>query len=103
MKRVENAMVDAGYHRKVPSFFFECLVYNCPDELFTRPTWTPTLKAVVSSIYSALESSEPPGIDERWVETNEAKYLFFGAQKWTRKDGREFAFAAWNFPKLGDA
>lgn len=103
MKRLENAMVEAGYHREVPSYFVECLVYNSPDEYFTRSTWSATVKAVVARVYSELEGSEPSENDVRWVEVNEAKYLFLGAQKWTRTDGRDFAYAAWNFLALGDA
>jgi hypothetical protein len=39
MKRVENAMVEENAHREVPSFFIECLVYNCPDSIFARSSW----------------------------------------------------------------
>jgi hypothetical protein len=103
LKRLENAMVDAGYHREVPSFFVECLVYNCPDLLFDASTWTETVNGVLSHIYSSLEGVEPADDDERWLEVNEAKYLFHGAQKWTRQDGRDFAYAGWNYLALGDA
>lgn len=96
LKRLENAMVDAGYHREVPSFFVECLVYNSPDSIFGRSTWTEIVKGVISHIRSSLEGAEPTANSERWLEVNEAKYLFSTAQKWTRQDGRDFALACWN-------
>lgn len=103
LKRLENTMVDAGYHREVPSFFVECLVYNCPDELFMASTWTETVKGVLAHIYSALEGAEPSEEDERWVEVNGIKFLFHVRQKWTRQDGRDFAYACWTNLGLGDA
>jgi len=101
MKRVENAMVDAGVHREVPSFFIECLVYNCPDPVLKRSTWTGVVKGSLSHIWDELQGSEPDENSQRWDEVNECKYLFFGRQKWTRADGRDFAKAAWNHLGLG--
>lgn len=97
MKRVENAMVVAGDHREVPSFFVECLVYNCPDSIFLEPTWTKTIRGVIVHIWNGLEGAEPTEQSERWLEVNECKYLFSSAQAWSRKDGRDFAKAAWNY------
>jgi hypothetical protein len=97
MKRVENAMVVAGDHREVPSFFVECLVYNCPDSIFLEPTWTKTIRGVIVHIWNGLEGVEPTDESERWLEVNECKYLFAASQVWTRKDGRDFAKASWNY------
>jgi hypothetical protein len=97
MKRVENAMVTAGVHREVPSYFVECLIYNCPDHVFTRSTWTDTVRGVIVYVWQGLQGSEPATGSERWVEVNECKYLFFGGQAWDRADGRDFALAAWNY------
>lgn len=104
LKRLENAMMAEGYHREVPSYFVECLVYNCPDEIFRRLTWTSTVKGVLGAIYQATQSDiEPDDDDERWMEVNGVKYLFHGTQKWTRKDAREFAYAGWNYLGLENA
>lgn len=97
MKRVENAMVDAGIHREVSSFFIECLVYNCPNLLLKRTTWTATIRDVIVHIWNELQGAEPKDDAKRWLEPNEYKYLFHSAQPWTRQDGREFAKAAWNY------
>lgn len=102
LKRLENAMAEADYHREVPSFFVECLVYNCPDEIFSRSPWTAVVKATLAHIYTSLDGPEPSAQDDRWVEVNEAKYLFSGVQKWTRQDARDFAYAGWNYLGLGD-
>jgi hypothetical protein len=100
MKRIENLMVANDIHRVVPSFFVECLVYNCPDEIFRRSTWTDAVKGVICHIWDNLEGDEPADNSKRWLEVNECKYLFTSAQDWTRKDGRDFAHAAWNYLEL---
>lgn len=101
LKRLENAMVVADYHREVPSFFVECLVYNCPDSLFAAATWTATVEGVLAHIYNSLNGVEAINEEDRWLEVNGAKFLFHGAQKWTRKDARDFAYAGWNYLGLG--
>lgn len=95
LKRVENAMVSAGKHREVPSFFIECLVYNCPDSVLKLPTWTDTVRGLLVHIWNGLEGPEPAS--GRWLEVSECKYLFNSSQKWNRADGRDFAKAAWNY------
>ena len=97
MKRTENAMAEKGVFRELPSFFMECLAYNCPDRVFTTSTWEECLKEMLIYIYSNLQGDEPESETERWVEVNECFYLFHSEQKWTREDGREFAKAAWNY------
>ena len=90
LKRVENAMVTAEVHREVPSYFIECLVYNCPDGVLNGSTWTTIVKNVLGHIWEGLEGNEPDEAGSRWLEVNRCKYLFSGAQKWTRQDGRDF-------------
>jgi hypothetical protein len=98
LKRVENAMLEAKVHREVASFLMECLVYNCPDIVFGRSTWTELVRGLLGHIWNDLQGDEEPSEgSERWLEVNECKYLFHAAQKWTRADGRDFAYAAWNY------
>jgi hypothetical protein len=98
MKRVENAMVENNAHREVPSFFIECLVYNCPDSIFARSSWTDRVSAMLVHIWEDLQGdAEPDEESDRWLEVNECKYLFHARQKWSRADGRDFAKAAWNY------
>jgi hypothetical protein len=97
MKRVENAMVVDDVHTEVPSYFIECLLFNCPNELFGKATWTATIKGLIFHIWDSLEGDEPDDVDLRWVEVNHCKWLFHSAQKWSRQDGRAFAKAAWNY------
>jgi len=101
MKRVENVMVENGLHREVPSYFVECLVYNCPDDILKQATWVDTMKGVIYHLWSELEGSEPQDAGKRWLEVSEWKYLFRSGQTWTRQDGRDFAQAAWNYLELG--
>lgn len=100
LKRVENAMVSNGSHREVPSFFVECLVYNCADSMFDQSSWTAIIRSVLVHIYDSLDGAEPAEEGDRWLEVNGAKFLF-GAQKWSRKDGRDFVIAAWSYLGLG--
>jgi hypothetical protein len=102
LKRLENAMASDGTHREVPSFFTECLVYNCPDSLFAASTWTETVESVLAHIYNSLGGDEPSNQNDRWLEVNGIKFLFHVRQKWSRKDGRDFALACWNYLGLGD-
>lgn len=95
LKRIENAMAEDGTFRELPSFFMECLAYNCPDNVFTHPTWTECLQAMLLHIWNNLQGDEPT--TGRWLEVNECFFLFHSNQKWTREDGREFTRAAWNY------
>lgn len=101
VKRLENAMVDAGDQRTVESYFLECLVYNCPDAILNLTTWVDTIKGVLRHIWNGLQGDEPSGESERWLEVNGIKFLFHVSQRWTRADGRDFANAAWNYLELG--
>jgi len=95
LKRIENTMAADEAFRELPSFFMECLAYNCPDDVFSHSTWTERLRAMLFYIWDNLQGDEP--VEGRWLEVNECFFLFHSDQKWTRKDGREFAKAAWNY------
>jgi hypothetical protein len=97
LKRTENAMVTVGKHREVPSFFVECLVYNCPDWLFFEATWTDRIRRILGHIWEGTQGDVEPATPDRWLEVNRCKYLFGPHQGWSRKDGRDFAKAAWNY------
>jgi hypothetical protein len=95
LKRIENVMAADGTFRELPSFFMECLAYNCPDHVFSLSTWTERLRTMLFYIWDNLQGDEPD--EGRWLEVNECFFLFHTDQKWTREDGREFAKAAWNY------
>jgi hypothetical protein len=97
LKRVENAMLENEVHREVQSFFIESLVYNCPDSIINKSTWVDTISGILVHVWNSLEGDEPSESSERWREVNGFKYLFHPDQKWTRADGRDFAYAAWNY------
>lgn len=101
LKRVENAMVADGSHREASSFFVECLVYNCPNQLFLADTWVETIRDLLQHMRSELKGSEPTVNTLRWHEVNDIKFLFHGKQVWTRADGRDFARSAWKYLGYG--
>ncbi|MEZ8199112.1 nucleotidyltransferase domain-containing protein [Vibrio splendidus] len=96
LKRVQNLMASTDTFRDLPSYFIESLVFNCPDVLFEYPTWTERVKQILIYIWEELQGDNEP-VNGRWVEANDCFYLFHSGQKWNRKDGREFAHAAWNY------
>lgn len=95
LKRIENKMAEDGVFRELPSFFIECLAYNCPNSVFARSTWTDRLREMLVHIWNELQGDEPN--EGRWVEVSDCFYLFHSDQKWSRADGREFAKVAWNY------
>jgi hypothetical protein len=97
LKRTALAMESGGQHRPVPSFFIECLAYNCPNHVLCRSTWTETVRLALAHIWDELQGPEPDAEAKRWLEVNECFYLFHPGQKWSRADGRDFAQAAWQF------
>jgi hypothetical protein len=97
LKRVENEMVALAAHRDLPSYFVECLAYNCPDAVFKRATWTDVVRGCLGHMWESLQGEEPSDTSVRWLEANECFYLFHPGQKWSRSDGREFALAAWKY------
>lgn len=100
LKRIENILVDRGDIEALPSYFMECLVYNIPNHILQRPTWTDTVRGVLVQIWQSLEGPEPQ--EGRWLEPNEVKYLFHQNQPWTRDDGRALAASAWSYLGLGE-
>jgi hypothetical protein len=94
-------MVDANAFREMPSYFIECLAYNCPDSIFDRPSWTALVRDMLVHIWNDLQGDEPSEDGQRWLEVNGCMYLFHSSQKWSRADGREFAYAAWNYLGYG--
>lgn len=98
LKRAANEMESGRTHRSVPSFFIESLVYNCPDHAFGHANWRERVQFVLAHIWEGLQSdAEPTAEEDRWVEVNGYKFLFHPDQKWNRADGRDFAYAAWNY------
>ena len=90
-------MVVDSVHRELPSYFMECLAYNCPDSVFTEPTWIATIRGMLGHLWTSLQGEEPTDSSVRWLEANACFYLFHDDQKRKRSDGREFAHAAWNY------
>lgn len=102
LKRVALAMAEENESRALPSYFIECLVYNCSDHIFGRTRWTDIVKGCLFEMWDDLEGEEPALEEERWMEVNEVFFLFHGSQEWTRKHGRDFSFDAWNYLDLGE-
>jgi hypothetical protein len=101
LKRIENAMAEVNAFRGLPSYLVECLAYNCPDSVFRQPSWASTIREMLAHIWTELQGNEPPEEGKRWLEGNERLFLFHSSQKWSRQDGRDFAYSAWNHYGFG--
>lgn len=97
LKRLENVLVTETGRKAIPSYFVECLAFNCPDAVFAASTWTEVLKEMLLAIWNNTQGEEPVQESKRWVEVNRCYFLFHPQQKWTRADAREFVQAAWTY------
>ena len=97
LKRLENKMTAEGVCDNVPSYLLECLVYNVPNEVFARSSWRGVMRGVLAHAYNDLIESEPTVQNDRFIEPNEAKYLFDISQKWTRDGVLKFVGEAWDY------
>lgn len=95
-KRIENALAHRGA-TVLPSYFIECLVFNCPNEVFAEASWTQRVRAALVHFWNALEGPEPIEESARWREANGCVYLFHNKQPWDRTKGRAFVQGAWNY------
>jgi len=65
--------------------------------MFSADSWTGRVRSLLAHIWEGTQGDSEPPAHERWLEVNECKYLFGSHQKWTRRDTRDFAKAAWNY------
>lgn len=96
MKRLRNEMNgDAITSAKpIPSFLNECLVWNVPNEGFGHVTYKEDVRYVIGHLWNHTRTAETCS---EWGEINELKYLFRGAQPWTREQVNAFLQSAWDY------
>src|SRR5690606_35581339 len=84
MKRLRNEMHEAaiGAAKPIPSFLNECLVWNVPNEGFSHETYKEDVQYVIAHLWNNTRTVQTCN---EWGEINELKYLFRGAQPWTRE------------------
>ncbi|MBI2798671.1 MAG: hypothetical protein HYX63_00035 [Gammaproteobacteria bacterium] len=68
LKRLENAMAQEDVFRDLPSYFLECLAYNCPDSTYAVTTWTEVVNGMLIHIWNGLQGDEPTYEPSRWLE-----------------------------------
>ena len=95
LKRLENVLVEQGLTEPIPSYVLECLIYNCAEEHFARTTWRSVMRGCLAEIFNYTMKAEP--VEDRWLEANGIKFLFYHKQKWTRTQIHAFASAAWDY------
>jgi hypothetical protein len=96
IKRLRYKMEDDGIAaaKNIPSFLIECLVWNVPDDEFLHSSFTADVRAALVHLFNNTVKYEDCS---EWGEENELKYLFRGAQPWTRQQANDFIGAAWDY------
>lgn len=100
LKRLENKMVDENVIEPVPSFLIESAVYNVPNPVFERDSWTGRVEGSLAHIFHGTKTDACIASDD-WLEVNRCKYLFASQQSWTPETANGFALAAWQYLGLG--
>lgn len=97
-KRLENDMVQTGrLGSEVHGYFIECLLFNLPDDLFTKLAYKDSMLELLARMWNAIQNGEHTD----WVEVNRLKWLWRGGQTWTPEEAADFAHKAWNYIKNG--
>ncbi len=91
MKLVENGIKSA---KDAPSFLIECLVFNASNSCFNYSTYSQMVRAVLVETFNNTINDEKCS---EWGEVSELKYLFRGAQPWTRQGAHQFLSDAWDY------
>lgn len=96
LKRLRNEMQEEhiAAANNVASFLIECLVWNVPNSQFGSDTYYNDLRNVIVAAYNGTKTDEAC---KEWGEVNELKYLFRGAQPWTRAQANDFLVACYGY------
>lgn len=85
---------------RTPSFLIECLVFNCPNELFGHEDIYEDVIAVLHYLAAEL-ARERRGLGllsvverDLWMEVNRVKYLFGVGQAWSETEAAAFVAVA---------
>ena len=96
VKSLSNEMANNGVTsaKDTPSFWVECLVFNASNPNFNYSSYKPMVREVLAELFNNTLTDEKCS---EWGEVNELKYLFRGAQPWTRQSAHQFLSDAWDY------
>lgn len=96
LKTLRYAMISDNIKsaKDASSFLMECLIWNVPDEHFTRTTWQERMRASLAHLFNSTMSYEKCS---EWGEVSELKYLFRGSQAWTWDSTHQFISDCWDY------
>lgn len=77
----------------ISSFLLECLVWNCPGDIFLPETWQGRLRKAMVFIYDKTKSREAC---DKWLEVSNLLYLFYG-HKWNYADVNQSMIQMYNY------
>lgn len=96
LKSLSNEMSSKGIEsaKKNPSFLVECLVWNTPNEYFSKSTYKAIVRSILAHLFNNTISNEKC---KEWGEVSELKYLFRSSQPWNRLGAHRFISDAWDY------
>lgn len=99
LKRLRNDMQENGISAAddIASFLIESLVWNTPNDVFNRQTYTDVVTGVLAHTFNGTRKQEDC---REWGEVNELKHLFRSQQPWTLVQANNFLDAAWDYVGL---
>lgn len=83
---------------KISSFLLECLVWNCPNSIFSNNSWRDMLQGAIYHIWNNTMTHE---LCKEWGEVSELLYLFHSERKWTYADVNECMQQMYNYTIRG--
>lgn len=96
LKKLSNEMSEKGIQsaKATPSFLTECLVFNASNIFFDQSSYKSIIRSVLAELFNNTISDDKCS---EWGEVSELKYLFRGAQPWTRQGAHQFLSDAWDY------
>lgn len=95
-KKAKVKMEDDKYYtdNNISSFLLECLVWNCPNSIFTNyDSWNDRIQKAIYYIWDKTQQDESC---KEWGEVSELLYLFI-SRKWTVKAVNDYMVKMWNY------
>ena len=96
LNKLSNEMSGKGIQsaKDTPSFLTECLVFNASNACFDQSSYKAIIRSVLAELFNNTISDDKCS---EWGEVSELKYLFRGAQPWTRQNAHQFLSDAWDY------
>ena len=95
LKNVRNELIDQKIiaDKAMPSFFIECLVWNVPDNLIDKTTYSEATRNVIIRIWNDMGNADAAN---NYAEVSDLLWLFRGTAR-THEQAKTFMEKTWTF------